>query len=71
MKNTIECTFILTDKQLRRLQSVTQTLKNSSKNEHFTEQMALQLAVGTPHLVEIILIMLENYVVNNIKEKHP
>jgi len=30
--------------------------------------MTLQLAIGTPHLIEIILVMLENYVAKHVKK---
>ncbi|MBQ9927207.1 MAG: hypothetical protein IJO65_04455 [Lachnospiraceae bacterium] len=69
MKKThdINVTCILSDEQLTRLQNITEVLKNYSKNTNWDDQMTLQLAAGNMHLVEIILILLENYVKNNIK----
>ena len=69
MKKThdINVTCILSDEQLARLQNITEALKCHSKNTSWDNQMTLQLAAGNMYLVEIILVLLENYVENNIK----
>jgi len=69
MNNTINVTCILSDEQLKRLQVVTEIIRNDGKKD-WTEQMALQLAVGNTHMTEMILIMLENYIEESIKKKH-
>ena len=66
--NAIECTCILTDEQLARLQTVTKEL-NGNAGKKFTDQMTLQLAIGNPHLTEMVLVMLENYIADNINVK--
>ena len=57
-KKTIEVTCILTEEQMKRLQVITDKYL-SDGNPNWTNQMTLQLAVGTPTVTEIILSMLE------------
>lgn len=68
MNNTIECTCILSDNQLARLQAVTETIKRNTKNKYWSNQMTMQLCIGNTHLTEMLLTMLENYVENNFSE---
>ena len=67
MNHTIECTCMLSDDQLTRLQAVTKQIKYYSQNENWTDQMTLQLAIGNNHITEMVLIMLEDYTEEKIK----
>lgn len=67
MNNTINCTCILTDNQLERLHTITEVIKGDTNNANWDNQMTIQLAIGTTHLTEMILLMLENYIEDNLK----
>lgn len=70
MNNTIDVKCILSDEQMERLRTATEIIRKDTGNQNWDERMALQLAVGNTHMSEMILIMLENYIENNIKKKH-